>query len=253
MPSAPEDQLPAPPRERSPGGSVRSRNLFIDILHHDLSNPLNAVRSASILLSEQPSLAAELIPLILRNTAKAQEMIDNARRYVHLENTERPDLAPLDLADVLHGVAAEQGPAAAEAGVSLELAVEGPLPALADPEIEAVFAHLVSNALKYAAGGKRVVVSARREGDRCRVTVADAGPGVGDAGKTTIFDRFSRRDKAGVKGSGLGLAIAHRVVELHGGTIFVEDNPGGGALFTVLLPCDPSPGGWIPGQRAAGT
>jgi signal transduction histidine kinase len=209
----------------------------MDILHHDLSNPLNAVRSASILMSDQPALAPDLIPLILRNTAKAQEMIDNARRYVHLENTDRLDLTALDLGDLLRSAAAEQAAAAAEAGVSVELDIEGPLPVIADPQVETVFANLLSNAVKYAAGGRRVIVSARRDGDRCRVAVADAGPGVGEAGKGTIFNRFSRRDKAGVKGSGLGLAIARRLVELHGGSISAGDNPGGGAVFTVLLPC----------------
>lgn len=209
----------------------------MDILHHDLSNPLSAVRSAATLLEEQVSLAPELLPIIRRNIAKAQDLLDNARRYTHLENVGHLDPVELDLGGLLRGVVEDCGAAAREAGVGIELVIgEEPLRLLADPLLKMVFTNLLANALRYAAGSRRVSVEAHREVGGCRVTVRDSGPGIDDAYKSTIFDRFSRRDKAGIKGSGLGLAIARRITELHGGTIRVEDNPGGGALFTVLLP-----------------
>jgi signal transduction histidine kinase len=68
------------------------------------------------------------------------------------------------------------------------------------------------------------------------VSFADEGGGIPDVFKKTIFDRFERHDKKGVKGTGLGLAIARRIVDLHAGSIWVEDNAAGGCTFRVLLP-----------------
>jgi signal transduction histidine kinase len=71
------------------------------------------------------------------------------------------------------------------------------------------------------------------------VSFADEGGGIPDAFKNTIFDRFERIKKEGVKGTGLGLAIAKRIVDLHGGSIWVEDNSAGGCTFRVRLPKNP--------------
>jgi signal transduction histidine kinase len=59
---------------------------------------------------------------------------------------------------------------------------------------------------------------------------------VDDEYKKEIFTRFTRREKGGVKGSGLGLTIANKIMKLHNGKIWVEDNPGGGSVFKVKLP-----------------
>jgi len=69
-----------------------------------------------------------------------------------------------------------------------------------------------------------------------KVMVKDRGEGVPDEYKEKIFRRFERRMKEGVKGTGLGLAIVRRVMEFHKGKVWVEDNPGGGSIFCVLLP-----------------
>jgi signal transduction histidine kinase len=102
--------------------------------------------------------------------------------------------------------------------------------------ISDVFENLVSNAIKYGRPGGVIRIDVRDGGDRWRVEVADTGDGIADADKEKLFTRFERLRKEGVKGTGLGLAIAKRIVDLHGGSIWVEDNPGGGAVFCVALP-----------------
>ncbi len=102
--------------------------------------------------------------------------------------------------------------------------------------IAEVFANLISNAVKYGPPAGTVAVEVHDAGDRWRVSVADRGEGVPDAYKERVFDRFERLAKEGVKGTGLGLAIAKRIIDLHGGQIAVRDNPGGGAMFEVMLP-----------------
>jgi signal transduction histidine kinase len=90
--------------------------------------------------------------------------------------------------------------------------------------------------VKYAPKGKRIIIDSIDTGEFWRIRVIDFGEGISDADKPRIFDRFLRIEKKGVKGSGLGLAIAERIVELHKGRIWVEDNPEGGAVFVVEIP-----------------
>ena len=104
---------------------------------------------------------------------------------------------------------------------------------------EEIFENLLDNAVKYSPEGSAVKVTVSREGKDWRVSVADRGPGIPDEHKESVFERFKRRDKKGVHGSGLGLAIARRVAVLHGGAAWVEDNPGGGSIFSVRLPMSP--------------
>ena len=102
--------------------------------------------------------------------------------------------------------------------------------------VEDVFSNLMSNAAKYAPPDSTVTVAIRDEGSTWLVSVADEGDGVSDGFKEAIFERYERRNKKGVRGTGLGLAIAKRLVELHEGSIWVEDTPGGGSIFSVRLP-----------------
>jgi signal transduction histidine kinase len=98
-----------------------------------------------------------------------------------------------------------------------------------------VVVNLVGNAVKYAAAGRRVAIGIADGGAEWVLSVRDWGGGIPDAYKETLFTRFERLGKEGVQGTGLGLAIARRIVELHGGKIWVEDNPEGGAVFLVSV------------------
>jgi hypothetical protein len=100
-----------------------------------------------------------------------------------------------------------------------------------------VLRNLVDNAHRHA--GSQVVVTLGRDGDQAALDVADDGPGVPADDRTRIFERFVRLDDARARadgGSGLGLAIVAEVVAAHDGKVWVEESPGGGALFRVRLP-----------------
>lgn len=108
-----------------------------------------------------------------------------------------------------------------------------------------VLGNLVGNALKYTPDGGRVAVRAARDADTAgvRLTVADNGPGIAAEHQAHVFDRLYRVDASrsrGTGGFGLGLAIAKQLVELHGGQIGVESEPGHGATFWVVLPPAPT-------------
>jgi chemotaxis family two-component system sensor kinase Cph1 len=117
----------------------------------------------------------------------------------------------------------------------------GELPAVqADPpQLQRVFQNLLSNAIKYTAPDvePRVLVSGRRADGDCELAVADNGIGIDPRNAERVFEMFARvHGGAEYRGTGLGLAISRRIVERHGGRLWVEANPGGGSVFRLTLP-----------------
>jgi signal transduction histidine kinase len=105
--------------------------------------------------------------------------------------------------------------------------------------LEQVLLNLLGNAVKFGEG-RPIEVRVERQGDRAVLAVIDHGAGVRPEDRDRIFGRFERAAPAQhFGGLGLGLYVAHQIVEAHAGTIAVVDTPGGGATFTVNLPCGP--------------
>jgi len=102
--------------------------------------------------------------------------------------------------------------------------------------------NLLSNAVKFTPAGGSVAVATARVGSEVRVSVSDTGPGIALADQERIFDEFQQTD-VGVQqgeGTGLGLALSKRLIELHGGRIWVESEPGRGSRFVFTLPSEES-------------
>ena len=98
--------------------------------------------------------------------------------------------------------------------------------------------NLLSNAVKFTPAGGSVVVATARVDGEVQVSVADTGPGIAPEDQERIFEEFQQTD-VGVRqreGTGLGLALSRRLVELHGGRIWVESEPGRGSRFVFTLP-----------------
>jgi PAS domain S-box-containing protein len=211
------------------------KDLFIDILHHDLLNYASIIKGYTE-LAKNDEISPEVIKIINKNAERIIEVIENATKFSKLASTDKIKRDKMNLADVIKDVIDELRPALSEAGMKVENRIDAELPVRANPVVNEIFWNFLNNAIKYAKDGGKVVVYVEDEGDCWKVNFADFGPGIPDELKAVIFDRFSRASKSGVKGSGLGLAIAKRVAELHSGEVGVADNPQGGSIFWVKLP-----------------
>ncbi len=212
------------------------KELFIDIMHHDLMNPLATASGFAELIKEEGTGNRMYIETIEKNLFKAMDLIESATTFSRIDSLERIDFVDMDLKEVIEGVIENLRPMAANAGMEIECEITRSMPAKANKIIEEVFSNLISNAIKYAPDGKRIIVKCEDRDPFWNIMIIDFGEGLKKTDKTIIFDRFCRLEKTGIKGSGLGLAIAKKIIELHKGGIGVEDNPQGGAIFIVEIP-----------------
>ena len=123
--------------------------------------------------------------------------------------------------------------------LSLELDPQVDLVEGDERRIQQVVFNLLSNAVKFTPSGGRVDVSTAKENGEVRIAVRDTGPGISPDDQARIFEEFQQaRDTNGERpeGTGLGLALSRSLVELHGGRIWVESEPGKGSTFTFTLP-----------------
>jgi len=128
-------------------------------------------------------------------------------------------------------------------GIDLRHAVDDRLGAIRADErkVKQVLLNLLSNAIKFTPEGGRVEVRAAAAGDAVEVSVTDTGVGIAPEDQAAVFEEFRQVGAAEKKaeGTGLGLALSRKFVELHGGRIWVESEPGRGSTFTFALPVTP--------------
>jgi signal transduction histidine kinase len=215
----------------------RLKDLFADIVSHDLMNPAAAARYFLESLREKDvdPEHRKAIDAIGRSLEKLSSMIQNASAYSKFKETPEIAMEIADLGEIVRCVVAELEPRLCEAGMSVELPAPGRYPAAVNPIFANVVTNIVGNAIKYAAAGRRLAIGIADAGGEWVLSVTDWGKGIADAHKSSVFTRFERLGKHEVSGSGLGLAISKRLVELHGGTIRVEDNPEGGCVFLASV------------------
>jgi two-component system sensor histidine kinase HydH len=195
------------------------------VLAHEIKNPLASLKGNAQLL-------ARMLPVGDKPRAKADRVVDEAMRLEQLTNdllqfvrTGTIQRAPVDPSALVR-----EAVASVAAEVAIDTSAAPPAWSLDAGRIRQVVANLVDNA---AAAGPPVAVTVRGDRGHLILEVADRGPGVAQDDRDKIFEPFFTGK---TQGTGLGLAIVRRVVELHGGTIAVYPNPGGGAMFRAEIP-----------------
>ena len=207
---------------------------FADLVAHDLREPVIGIAHLVSMLerrAEEPP-SAEVLRLLRETTERAHELIDGVLSYSRVGELRRERI---DLGALLDQVGEDLRPQLADAGARLR---SDSLPVVdGDPRhLRRVLQNLIGNAVKFRGEQPPAIhVSARRRDDEWVITVRDNGIGVEADQATRIFDMFSRVSGA-PDGSGIGLAVCRRVVEAHGGVIWVEPAEGGGSAFSFTLP-----------------
>jgi signal transduction histidine kinase len=169
---------------------------------------------------------------------RMRTLIDNLILLARLDSEAARVIEPFDLSELLRRDVVEARRVIAPAiDFTLDLAVDATV--IADrTEIYEAIGNVVDNALKYAPGSP-IAVRVRPAGTMVQVDIEDRGPGIAEADRAMIFDRFYRGERRGeIEGSGLGLAIAKRAIERAGGSLTLERSSPAGTTFRFLLRAD---------------
>ncbi len=224
----------------------RHKSEFLANMSHELRTPLNAVLGYTELIRDgiYGEVPAKIVEVIERVRHNGRHLLGLINDVLDLSKIEAGQLtlaeADYSLRKLVLEVVSATEALAAEKRLALEVDVPVDLPLGHGDErrITQVLLNLVSNAIKFTDGGG-VSVRARAEDGSLLVAVADTGIGIAAQEQERIFGEFQQVDGSSTRkkgGTGLGLAIAKRIVELHGGRVWVESRPGQGSTFFCTLP-----------------
>jgi signal transduction histidine kinase len=224
----------------------RHKSEFLANMSHELRTPLNAILGFSQVLRERMfgelnAKQEEYLDDILSSGNHLLSLINDVLDLSKVEAGQVAlEVAPFSLREALERGVVMVRERASERGVQLGLEIAPDLDVVTADErrIRQVVFNLLSNAVKFTPAAGHVEVEAARLHGEVQVSVADTGPGIAPDDRDRIFEEFQQTD-VGVRqreGTGLGLALSKRLVELHGGRIWVESEPGAGSRFVFTLP-----------------
>src|SRR5690606_16106153 len=233
-------------KSRELEAASRHKSEFLANMSHELRTPLNAVLGYAELIQdgiygEVPKKMAEVLERIQQNGRHLLGLINDVLDLSKIEAGELT-LSPVDysMRELALDVASATEALASEKKLALEVDVPADLPPGRGDErrLAQVLMNLVSNAIKFTEAGS-VSIRAKVEDGSFVVSVTDTGIGIAPQDRERIFGEFQQVDSSSTRkkgGTGLGLAIAKRIVELHGGRIWVESTLGQGSTFAFTLP-----------------
>lgn len=214
---------------------------LLDILSHDLRNPLTVVHTRLAAVASGRSSYEEQAEPIQDSLLRAERIIDNSLVYSRLTTDGELETEPIDLRELAESALDGFELEAELNGVKLELDAPELVEAEVTPLLQHAFENLLDNAIKYSPAGEPVRLGVDSHDGFARVWVEDRGPGLARGDQERLLHRFERDRMGDEEGSGLGLAIVRRLTEAHDGTVRIEKNEHGGATVTLWLPRDADP------------
>jgi signal transduction histidine kinase len=224
----------------------KHKSQFLANMSHELRTPLNAILGYTELIldsiyGEMPEKARAVLERLEANGRHLLGLINDVLDLSKIEAGQLTlSLDDYSLSDVVHGVVSAVEPLAAEKRLAFKAEVAADLPTGRGDgrRLSQVLLNLVGNAIKFTDKGE-VAVRASMTNGAFTVAVCDTGPGIPMADQGKIFEEFQQADSSITRkkgGTGLGLSIAKRIIEMHGGRIWVESEPGKGSTFFFTLP-----------------
>ena len=218
--------------------SLDTQRAFVADAAHELRSPLTALKLQLELLrragseADRDAARAALSEGIERASRLVEQLLALARSEPAASTAER-----VDLAEIARCAVAETVAFASTRGVEFELAAEAPVWIAGDAlSLGLLVRNLADNAARYSPTGSIVAVRIDAGGDGATLQIDDAGPGIAEADRGRVFDRFYRRAHAEEAGSGLGLAIVKSVADAHGASVTLAQSPASGLRVTVRFP-----------------
>ena len=212
-------------------------------LIHELKTPLTSLVASSQMLYEETydKRLERLAKLVWDGANNLNNRVEELHDEIKGEMGKlKLTLKKVDIVKLFRSVVEESDALCRQYGISIELEFVKPLPEVnADPDrIKQIMLNLINNACKYARGGKKITIRTVRKFDAILIEVKDYGPGISVAKQINLFEPGYQTvdidDTTG--GLGIGLALCKMLVELHGGTIWVESKPGKGSSFFFTIP-----------------
>lgn len=210
---------------------------------HDLQEPLRMVSSYLRLIEsrvgdELTGETEEFLGFAIDGADRMRDMVNGLLAYSRVES-QGESLEPVDLNAVVAAVRADLSVRITESDAELDVE-ELPRVVGDDRQLRQVFQNLLTNALEYSGDDPpRVRISAERNSSMWRVSVRDEGIGIEPDEQDRIFEIFERlQSRSDHRGSGIGLALCERIIERHGGDIWVDSAPGEGSTFSFTLPAN---------------
>ena len=233
-------------KSRELADASQHKSQFLANMSHELRTPLNAILGYTELMADgaygEPS--EKMLGILKRLEANGRHLLGLINDVLDLSKIEAGqlvlELSDYCIQDIAQTVRSTLEPLAADKKLAfkLELASELP-PGRGDGRrLTQVLINLVGNAIKFTDAGEVAIKAEANNGSFC-VSVRDTGPGISAADQAKLFQEFQQADNAITKkkgGTGLGLAISKRIIEMHGGKIWVESQPGQGSTFAFTLP-----------------
>lgn len=221
----------------------RARNEFVLRASHELRTPVTGMHMAFGLLRERSKFAeesreADLVRIVEEEMERLVHLIEDLLNFSRYQSgVQKLELAPCDIPELLDNAVRRHLGKAQARQIHMELEVAEALPRthLDRAQIERVLDHLIDNALRHSADGGTLRLCAGRQDERLLISVEDEGEGIAYGQQARLFEPFVQiGHKKG--GAGLGLALCKEIVQLHGGRIGAESQPGQGARFHFALP-----------------
>ena len=231
------------------GVASQHKSQFLANMSHELRTPLNAILGYTELMhdglyGELPARTKDVLGRVQKNGKHLLGLINDVLDLSKIEAGQLVLSAEeYSMKDIVQTVVSATESLASAKRLPLKVQISDNLPFGRGDErrIVQVLLNLVGNAIKFTDQGE-VRIAAKAANGMFSVTIADTGPGIPEIEQTRIFQEFHQVDSSNTKkkgGTGLGLAIAKRIVELHGGRIWVESQPGRGSTFCFELPVQP--------------